>query len=298
MIQSHNKLAGAGLNSNGARRKKMSVSQVTYPIVAALVKAEGRLGENRCWVPKSPEQEAFLREVFHEVRDEVSQGIRGLQSSYSLAGNELTISGVLDLLVKWVERGTTTPIRRDGQEWEGVRLSEKRAGVRFLVSDIHPHPIVVLPTQSDDTLYLTMLDEVPQETQLRALATSLLGQKNWRTDEYGGVRFPMVDLRHDNDVEWLVGIETITTISEQEVRTWLIRASQETKLRMNEVGAHIRSEFRGTVLIGASISREKPDYIINRPFLLVFTRPGLKQPLTALHITEEEWKNPGTLDFD
>jgi len=108
----------------------------------------------------------------------------------------------------------------------------------------------------------------------------------------------MVDLRHDNDVEWLVGIETITTLNEQEVPTWLIRASQETKLRMNEVGAHIRSEFRGTVLIGASISREKPDYIINRPFLLVFTRPGLKQPLTALHITEEEWKNPGTLDFD
>jgi len=67
---------------------------------------------------------------------------------------------------------------------------------------------------------------------------------------------------------------------------------------MNEIGAHVRSEFQATMLIGASLQDHKPDYVIDRPFLLVFTRPELKQPLAVLYITEEYWKNPGTLDFD
>lgn len=276
----------------------MSTSQVTYPIVAALVKAEAVLGPDRCWTPKNAEQEAFLREILYEVRGEVSEGIRSLNSSYSLTGNELTIKGVLDLLVKWVERGTTTTIERDGQEWEGIRLTRNQARVHFLVSDIHPHPIVVLPTQSDDVLYITVLDSAPDPLGLRSLATTLLEEKKWPTYDYGGVRFPMVDLCHNNEVAWLGGLETNTKLNGQEVPAWLAQAWQETKLRMNEVGAHVRSEFRGSVVIGARISHEPPDYIVDKPFLLVFTRPELKQPLAALYITEEDWKNPGTLDFN
>ena len=170
----------------------MSTSQVTYPIVAALVKAEAVLGQDRRWSPKNPAQEAFLREVFSQVRGEVSQGIGSLQSTYSLADKQITIKGVLDLLVKWIEKGGTTTIERDGQAWEGVRLTEAQARVRFLVSDICPHPIVVLPTQSDDVLYITMLDEVPEPLRLRSLATSLLEEKKRPTYEYDGVRFPMV----------------------------------------------------------------------------------------------------------
>ena len=276
----------------------MGISRVTYPIVAALVKAEVALGQNRCWTPKNPEQETFLSEVFSEVRDEVSKGIRSLQSDYSLNGNQLTIKGILDLLVKWVKEGSTTTIQRDGREWEGVRLTEEKAYVRFLVSDIHPHPIVVLPTQSDDILYMTVLDEPPGELEMGSLATSLLRQKNWPNLDYGGVCFPMVDLCHDNDVAWIVDMETTTRVNGQEVPAWIIKASQETKLRMNEIGAHVKSEFRATMLIGASLRDHKPDYVIDRPFLLVFTRPELKQPLAVLYVTEEDWKNPGTLDFD
>ena len=276
----------------------MSTSQVNYPIVAALVKAEAVLGQDCVWVPKNPEQVAFLREVFSEVHDEVGQGIEDLDSNYSLVGRELTVKGVLDVLVKWVTEGTKTTIKRDGQEWEGVRLTQKTALVRLLVSDIHRHPIVVLPTKSDDVLYMTVLDEPPNTLSLASLAGALLEQKKWDNYEYGGVRFPMVDLCHNNDVDWIVGMETTTRKSGRELPVWLTRASQETKLRMNEVGAHVRSEFRGTMLVGASIHREKPDYTIDRPFLLVFSRPGIKQPLAALYITEEDWKNPGTLSFD
>jgi len=271
----------------------LSTSQVTYPIVAALVGAEAVLGPKRCWTPSNTEQEAFLSEVFEEVREEVGQGIRSLESDYSLQGDELSVKGVLDLLVKWVERGSTTKIKREDQQWEGVRLTQKGAHVRFWMSGAHHRPIVEFPTQTEDVLYMTMLAEAPDHLQLRSLATALIEQKEAIYD-YGGVCFPMVDLRHNNDVSYLVGMQTPTDLGP----TSLVAASQETKLRMNEVGAHIRSEFRGTMLIGAALEFPKPDYTINRPFLLVFTRPGLKQPLAVLYITEEDWKNPGTLDFD
>jgi hypothetical protein len=107
----------------------------------------------------------------------------------------------------------------------------------------------------------------------------------------------MVDLCNNNQVSWIEGMETNTHLDGEDVPAWLVQASQETKLRTNEVGAHIRSEFRGQMGIVARVGHQKPDYIVDRPFLLVFTRPDLKQPLAVLHITEDDWKNPGTLDF-
>lgn len=277
----------------------MSTSQVTYPIVAALVAAEAELGSNRTWYPKNPQQEAFLTEVFGPVRGEVESGIDCLRREYSLAGNLLSIKGVLDLLVKWVKEGTEVTIRRDEQEWEGVRLTGKNARVSFRGADGHGHPIVVLPTQSDDVLYMTVLDEPPEPLELRSLATHLVEEGRRSLHTYGAVRFPMVDLRHNNDVDWITGIETNTMLNGGgDVPVIMTSVTQETKLRMNKVGAHVKSEFRGEMVITARARRIKPDYEINRPFLVIFTRPSLSQPLAVLYVTEEDWKNPGTLDFD
>ncbi len=270
----------------------MSVSQVPYPIVSALVKAEAILGSERCWVPRSPQQEAFLMEVFLEVRGEVGD-IRGLMSDYSLTGNELTIRGVLDLLVNWLHEGSITTIERNGQRYEGVRLSVKDADVSFLKSDTHPHPIVRVPTQSDDVVYMTVLGDQPDPLGLTAQALSLL-RKPWEVGGYDAVRFPMIDLKHDNDVDWIVGMETSTADG---VPAQIGQASQETKLRVNQKGAHVRSEFQGTVLIASSLERMLPDLVIDQPFLLFFTREGLEQPLAVLYITEKDWSNPGTLDL-
>lgn len=43
-------------------------------------------------------------------------------------------------------------------------------------------------------------------------------------------------------------------------------------------------------------SLPKPDLVIDRPFLCWIERPGIPVPLFLGHITEEDWKSPGSLD--
>jgi len=274
----------------------LSISQSNYPIGAALVEAEKVLGENRIWAPENDKQTIFLDQVFEVIRGE-ALGARGITASHSVRSDNssrlLTVRGILDLLVKWLEVGQKRPIHRDGQEWEGVALREK-AGVSFLGSGSHRHPIVHIKTQSDDVVYMTIVDQQPDEFELTSVFTSLT-EKMWPINDFSGVRFPMVDLRHPNEVDWIVGMSTVT---ERGLPTVIEKADQETRFKMNEVGAHVRSEFRVTMRIMASASIVKPYYVIDQPFLLAFTRRGLKQPLAVLFITEKEWKNPGTLDFN
>jgi hypothetical protein len=277
---------------------EMSSPQAFYPIVSALVKAEEIIGPNRAWVPQNAQQETFLEGCFSQIRGEVL-GIDVLTSGYDCSKEwedvlRLSIWGTLDLLVKWLVRGGTVTIQREDQEYDGVWLGVEGAGVGFLQAEGHPHPIVRIPTQSKDVVYMTILDGPPDPLQLTVVAGSLL-EKPTPMCGYGGVRFPMVDLRHGNDVRWLVGMGTTSEVG---LPAWIDKASQETRLRMNEVGAHVRSEFRGDIIVTAAMHEVEPDYIIDRPFLLVFQREGLQQPLAVLYITEDDWKNPGTLDFE
>lgn len=279
----------------------MSVSQVFYPIVSALVAAEEVLGPNRCWSPKNPQQAEFLEDVFSQIRGEVGD-IPELTSGYKFDDSklELTIFGTLDLLVKWLREGSKIIIQRAGEDYEGVRLGVEGAGVRFFKADFHPYPIVQIPTRSEkDFVYLTIWGKPadPDPAELTAYAGTLLEKLApfYRSGGigYGGVCFPMVDLKHDNDVRWFVGMETT---NKSGLPVAVTQASQETKLRMNEKGAHLKSTFRGTLVI-TSAALPEPDYIIDQPFLVIFVREGLSLPLGVLYITEEDWKNPGTLDF-
>ena len=98
---------------------------VTYPIVAALVKAEDMLGKNRVWTPKNGMQSRFLADFFRMCRNEVL-GIPEIQSIASWSADEINtflrqrgfdiqlqpfdsstfgIASVLDVLVEWLRKG-------------------------------------------------------------------------------------------------------------------------------------------------------------------------------------------------
>ena len=63
--------------------------------------------------------------------------------------------------------------------------------------------------------------------------------------------------------------------------------------KMNEKGARAEVAFTASVL--RSMSMPAPDHIIDQPFLVWFERPDLALPLFGAYITEEDWKNPGSL---
>ncbi len=287
----------------------MSTTNTTYPIVAALVKAEDILGPNRQWQPVNETQARFLKEFFTPCRGEV--GIPEIESiaswkaqvinqflqerGFSIQLEELDddtfgVASVLDLLVEWIVEGFATTITTsDMKDYPGVQIDAK--GISYFTTPGHSNPIAQIHTKNDDRVYLTMMSNPPEGFDLVARAEELTtGMK--ACYEYGDLVFPMVDLDQRENISWLLNMETTRQNTGQ--RAWISQALQQTKLKMNEMGAHVKSAVAIAVSLEMFI-QTKPDHVINQPFLVWFMRDGLSKPLFVGHITTESWKNPGDL---
>jgi len=292
----------------------MSKTAVTYPIVAALVAAERFLGPDRKWKPTnrkptSGQQKRFLEQFFNICRADNIPEIRSIASANIeevnkfLADNGFSIrlsplpsgsfgaASILDLLIEWIEKGEKTKVRTDDRKkFPGVRI--KGENVSFYTIPGHKEPIACLKTKSGDRVFMTMLNQSPEGFDLVKKAEKLSDfDKCWEdVDEYDGIVFPMVDLNQTVDISWLEGLGTI---DEKNVFWYIAQALQQTKVRMNEIGVRVQSAVAVGLMKG--VMPHRPDLIINRPFLMWIERPGLEKPLFVGYITEEDWKNPGSL---
>lgn len=286
-----------------------SKTVVTYPIVTALVEAEKILGVNRTWYPENAEQQRFLAEFFAVCRqdgltipeiesiaswyaDQINAFLQQRGSDLCLSpfdANTFGIASVLDLPVEWIEKGQITTVDdRFRKSYPAVRLS---AGLQFCRSDLHNYPIAHIATQSGDYVFMTMLDNAPKNLDLVALADSLI-LSSYEVDEFGSLVFPMVDLNQLVDVSWLMNMYTFHQLGPI---ARITQAMQQTILKLNQDGARVRSAFAGAITIKGGWSEPKPEMVINGPFLCCFLRNGLSKPLFTGHITQQDWKNPGSI---
>lgn len=286
----------------------MSTTTVTYPIVAALVKAEDILGLDRLWEGINSRQQRFLREFFAVCHNEIAH-IPEIESIASWQADEVNaflrkrgftiqldpfddqtfgVASVLDLLVEWLQKGgATVVITDDCRQFPGVRIDV--SGVEFYTAPSHAKPIACLKTRSGDEVYMTMLERPPEGFDLVAKAEHLSHTMGF-SSKWGGLVFPMVDLDQKVDISWLLDMRTM---GDDLQPAWITQALQQTILKMNEVGARAKSAVAIAVTRGMSVP--KPDHIIDRPFLVWFERKGLNKPLFVGHITEDDWKNPGSI---
>ena len=138
---------------------------------------------------------------------------------------------------------------------------------------------------------MTKIDDAPDGFDLVAMAEQLTNLSR-PVSEFGGLVFPMVDLNQQVDVSWILNMQTST---DARTEAYISRAMQQTILKMNEKGARVKSEFVGGVMLGTGSPIEKPDMIIDAPFLVWFMRPLLKKPLFVGYIATEVWKDPGSI---
>ncbi|MCH7604459.1 hypothetical protein IID24_00455 [Patescibacteria group bacterium] len=278
-----------------------------YPIAKAVEEAENLvLGPNRLWVPANKNQEIFINGFLVPCRAEKIPEIQSMASSdaatlnrflrekgFSIeldpfGDNEFGVVSILDLLVRWLNTGTVKSIHANGtgREFPGVRIGGE--DVSFYSAPPHEHPIAGLVTKSPDMVYMTMLDDPPEEFALVAKAEELSHEKKF-SFEFGGLVFPMVSLDQMVNIGWLIKMATIRS---DDRPAEISQALQQTKLRMNEVGARAESAAAvGVVTLGGPM----PDHTIDQPFLIWIERPGLVTPLFVGHITEEDWSNPGDI---
>ena len=292
-----------------------SQTEVPLTIIGAMAEVDGILGPGRQWNPVNKQQELFIKQFFEPYRADVGkiaeiECIASLSSekvdqflrergfgsnTKNLSNGELGIAGIMDCTVKWTRKGSNVIIETpDKKKYKGVRISE--GGIWFYRSDDHNHPIVCLRTKTEDKVFMTMLDEeeveeVPGKYMLYKKVKKIMRDIDY-CDDFDGLKFPKVDLDQQAGMDWLFGINTISSRGDPAKIKYIY---QRNRLRMNEFGARFQSEVRGVIAYTAVMKERKPDHIIDKPFLCWIQREGLDIPLYVAYVAKEDWKDPGSL---
>ncbi|MBI4142933.1 hypothetical protein HY480_03610 [Candidatus Uhrbacteria bacterium] len=301
-----------------------SGTQVLYPIVAALVKAEDILGPHRTWQSSDHTQHEFLAHTFSaradlaRIPDITSIAARDADTINKFLAergfqikldpftdpSDFGTASVLDVLVEWATRGTKRKLQQKNgarREYPGVRIEAKGRNVFVFRAKQFVNPIAVLETKSGDEVWLTVVDSkhastffeqpgvVPNALQLPSATDPHLVSNG----EFGGVHFPMVSFDHQVDISWLRGLGTRDTGG---VPAIIKQAFQQTRFRMNDVGARAESAVAIGAFRSAAVERRpQPDLVIDEPFLLWIRRKDCRLPLFVGYFDTDTWKDPGTL---
>lgn len=279
----------------------MSATSTLLPVAKALVETEKAIGAGEQWTPVNAAQRAFLEMHLPELRpylDQIPELIASV-STKKLGGGLIAVdaTSVLDVMVQWVKVGDEQTIvqQRTKKEFPGVRLAHEH--IAIYATKAHPYPIAILETKSGDRVYITQAPYPMRGTAIDAYVRTLSHAEEITAVyfRFDGVQFPMVKLDDAPKIGWL---QNMRTKSAENYPAIIASAKQTTKLRVNVVGARVKSVVHiGTMVIGSAHAPKPPDLVIDEPFLLWFTRPGIPVPLAICYVTEEHWVNPGSLNI-
>ena len=285
----------------------MSATAVIWPIMSALCKGALFIGANAgLWQPVNTQQELFLANHFaqrEELKEFSDTELRAwasrdheklnkilFEEGFSITLEPFGLDGfgvvsILDVLIKWLHEGTKGELAIDGVTYPAVSLDKAVTALHYGKKEI-----AQLQTRSADTVWMTIADEPLEGFALLERIKSIKNALTQSDIDYNAiVTFPMVDINQQVDIDWLLGMK----LPGFEIN----QAKQQTKFKMNEKGAHVRS----AVAIGLMRSCAKPPkprthIIINKPFYIWVERPGLSHPVFAGYITPDSWKEPKDLE--
>lgn len=284
-----------------------SATVVPLPIMQALQAAENYVGGNG-WTAANEQQRYFLDTFYSHTQYLSRFSSKELQSWVSKNADELNAIAasrgfniklqpfredefgalsILDILLKWQQPGTKTSIRYNNQSFQAVKLP-KHSTTITRTHDLAdwPHPIASIYTQSQDVVHMTIA-HMPLEgfalVQTIAMLQKILAGESVDTHtRYEELIFPKVALDRQEDITWLKGIAT----GDQ----WQVgQALQQTKLSMDEVGAHVESAVMVSVLTSIQPQREPMPVVIDKPFYLWIERPGCPVPILYAYIDTDCW---------
>jgi hypothetical protein len=187
-----------------------------------------------------------------------------------------------------METGTKTIIiTGDNQSYDAVRISKEHRIVYRTPK--HFNPIVSVATKSGDTVFMTIVVKVPNESPFGVISLVEHWAKNLQPDfSWNGLQFPMVDLDQEVNINWAL---RMASDPDQTVDTYIVeQAIQQTKFTLSEKGAHLKSATAFAMAPLGLPTRSLPDHIIDKPFLIWITRDSLKKPLFVGYIGQDVWK--------
>lgn len=285
-----------------------STTSCLTPIVGCLNAAEEVLGPDRSWSGINTEQAEFLRQYLTDKialrrlpelesiasydADEINRFLseRGFSISLPKFENpDFGVASVFKLLVEWLEKGDQAKVYYDGTLYPGVRL---KSNFTVLTPVNTAYPIARLATKSGDEVYLKAHPDAPEDflDHTRQIELCLLGQPD---HAYKSVTFPMVEVDQEVDITWIRGLRTC---GDDGCPAVVAQALQQTKFRMNEVGAKVESAAAMHMLRMVAIHDPSEKHlVIDQPFLLWIRRQGFERPLFIGWFAPDNWKQSAQL---
>jgi hypothetical protein len=286
---------------------------VTYPIAAALKEAEEFVIDSSGWNPVKIIQRNFLERFYTPCREEIPT-IEEIESVAHIDvevinkwlkehdfdiqldhfdENGFGVAAMLGLFGLWLAKGIrTSVVREDGSTYPGVRMD---TGFSFNTVGGSTNLVVALETGDQDVVYMMMADKVPSGFDMVTHVEEILQNMTPVERDYEAIVFPMIDLNEEGELEWLINLQLM--IPQDRFPFYFIQqALQQTRLKMNQEGYRVKSVAAMAAMLGAA-SPEVPPYIINRPFIMWITRPGLSKPLFVAYLNTDVWKDPSGLEM-
>ncbi len=279
------------------------------PIGGCLIKCEEEIGDGQ-WRQDNNNQRLFMSDYYSEAREQV----KNLPEIESIAAKdaetintflqqrgfdikiqpfhsppEIGVASVLKILLEWIQPGVVTTIHHGltDDRYPGVRIKSIHS---FYTSKHAQNTIVSIKARNGDSVSMTVFDQPPVLFDLTALVDKIIETAK-PIFGYDNVEFPMIDYDEFIDISWMQGMTLIGNNG-----PWTIsQAVQQTKFRMNEIGAKVESAVAMGVRYTHCVTQQRQDLIIDRPFLLWVNRPGMTHPLFIAHFAEDSWKKPKEL---
>ncbi len=283
-----------------------SATYTPSPIVAAVEKAaEFNDTPANEIAPANEIQKAFLQNYLtdkdvlnaltnKELRSWADTNIDNLNKILKKEGFDIRLApmtpgdfGVVSILkveVEWKEKAQKTHVTNNCQLYEAILL-EARNGCSIAQPQGYAHPIARVNTASGDKVCFTIADAALEGFALRDKIETLRNAQ-MSYSEFSSVKVPMIDLDQTQQLDWLLDM----VIGNGRIA----QALQQTKFKMNEVGAKVES----AVAIGVercSAPREPKEYVIDQDFYVWIEREGMDEPYFSAYVTPKDWQHPGEL---
>jgi len=210
-----------------------------------------------------------------------------------IAPRDLAIASVFELFLEWLKEGKADDVKYNDVMYKAVRLS---AGVRvgccgtgFLgygLDKLFNDGIAVIQTKNGDTIYMTVPAVAPKDSfEVFDMAKKLVSAYLEPSEKYENeVTFPEVDLNTYPDISWIVGL------GDRLGEKWQIgQALQQTKVKIDKKGVVVKEAVAmGVMCMCCSFDVKRP-LMIDKPFLFVVVRKGLKEPLFSAYLNTDGW---------
>jgi hypothetical protein len=200
------------------------------------------------------------------------------------------VASIMSVLVKWVTAGTETELDVDGKTYKAARLEEN-----ITFSEVNGNPVAHIQTQNGDEVHLMVADDTTLQGLDLLERCKGISDKRGESYKWGGLVFPFVDLDQEVDIKFFLGMGFEGTGAQGgKGRLAIMQAKQQTKFKMNHIGA--KAESAAAFEMGLECCfMPKPDLVIDKPFYAWMTRQGLDVPYFAGYIDTSDWKDPGEI---